>query len=582
MSSVTAMTTSNAPAAAILPARPRLKVSPVVLLLAGVLLLMVVPPILYLIQTSFYTTTLLGARGDFTFDYWTGLFESPLFGRAVRNTAIYAVASALLAIVLGVGQAWIVERTDTPGRRYVFLFSIVSLGIPGVLYTVAWILIFGNSGPVNEALMWLTSSKEPVFRVYSLTGMIIIEAINWAPLAFLLTSSVFRSADASFEEASMMSGASIPRTFRDITLKLALPAVLAVALLIVIRAFESYEIPALVGMPGNVFVLTTEITTDYQTSIPPNHGRAGAFSMGLLAIVMVLLHFYGRLSRRAERYQTITGKGYRPRPIHLGRLRYLTAGFLILFFFTIIVLPVGILIWMSLMPYIQHVSIAGLKLLTLNNYRTVLGTVSFMGAVWNTLLLGIGTATLTSLFTVLCAWFVVRRYRGSWLIDQLITIPLVFPAIVLGVAMLELFLQMPFPIYGTLLSIIYASWIRYMPYGMRYAFAGIIQIHTELEQASAISGAGQFTTFMRIVLPLVAPALTTGWLFVFLLSVGSLSLPILLIGPHSRVISVVLYDVWESGGVIEVAALGLLWTALMTLVAAAFYIIAKRFGLTVR
>ena len=342
MSSVTAMTTSNAPAAAILPARPRLKVSPVVLLLAGVLLLMVVPPILYLIQTSFYTTTLLGARGDFTFDYWTGLFESPLFGRAVRNTAIYAVASALLAIVLGVGQAWIVERTDTPGRQYVFLFSIVSLGIPGVLYTVAWILIFGNSGPVNEALMWLTSSKEPVFRVYSLTGMIIIEAINWAPLAFLLTSSVFRSADASFEEASMMSGASIPRTFRDITLKLALPAVLAVALLIVIRAFESYEIPALVGMPGNVFVLTTEITTDYQTSIPPNHGRAGAFSMGLLAIVMVLLHFYGRLSRRAERYQTITGKGYRPRPIHLGRLRYLTAGFLILFFFTIIVLPVGI------------------------------------------------------------------------------------------------------------------------------------------------------------------------------------------------------------------------------------------------
>ena len=549
MQPVTTATDAKGPLAGGRPTAVRRQpFSPVVFILVAILLAMIVPPILYLVQTSFYTTTMMGMRGQFTYEYWTGLFADPLFGRNAWNTLVFALGSAALAIVIGVSQAWIVERTDTPGRQYVFLLSVISIGIPGVLYTVAWVLIFGTSGPVNAILMWMTGSTQPVFNVYSMTGMILIEAINWAPLAFLLISSVFRAADASFEEASMMSGANVPRTFLSITLKLAMPAVLALALLITIRAFEAFEIPALVGMRGNVYVLTTEIYADIQTTIPPNYGKSATFSIGLLVIVGVLLHFYNRLSRHAERYQTITGKGYRPRPLLLGRLRYLTAGLLVLFFFIIVVLPVGMLIWMSLMPYIHQVSWSGLDLLTLNNYRKVLGTVTFMGALWNSLLLGIGTATLTSLFSLLCAWFVVRRYRGAWLIDQLATVPLTVPSIVLGVALLQLYLQLPFPFYGTLASIVFASWIRYMPYGMRYSFAGILPIHTELEQASAISGASQFTTFVRIVVPLVAPALTTCWLFVFLLSVGSVSLPILLTGTDSRVVAQVLFELWADAG----------------------------------
>jgi iron(III) transport system permease protein len=317
-------------------------------------------------------------------------------------------------------------------------------------------------------------------------------------------------------------------------------------------------------------------------ALPPNHGQASAFSLGLLAVVVVMLHFYGRLSRHAERYQTITGKGFRPRPIGLGKLRYVAAGFLVFFFVLIVALPVGVLLWMSLMPVVQHISLEGLKLLTLDNYRTVLGSLRFMGAVQNSLILGAGTATLTSLFTLVCAWYVVRRYRFAWLIDQLATLPLTFPSIVLGVALLQVYLQLPFPFYGTLASIVFASWIRYLPYGMRYSYAGILQIHTELEQASAISGARQFTTFVRIVLPLVAPALTTCWMFVFLLSVGAVSLPILLIGPNSLVVSVLLFDLYENGSVTELAALGLAWTAFMTVVSASFYLIAKRYGLTVR
>ena len=298
--------------------------SPVVFVLIALLLLLLVPPIVHLIQTSFYTTKLDGSFGTFTFRYYIEMFASPRFGRYLLNTTSYALGSAILAIMLGVGQAWIVERTDTPLRQFVFLVSIVSLGIPQVLYTIAWLLILGKSGPVNALLMWATDAPEAPFDVYTMAGMIVIEGITWSPLSFLLMSSVFRAADASFEEASLMSGADISRTFRAITLKLAMPAVLALAMLIVIRAFESFEIPALVGLPGNVYVLATDIYDSVHKSIPPSYGHAGAFSVGLLLVVVVMLYFYSRLSRHAERYQTITGKGYRPRLLNLGKLRYLT------------------------------------------------------------------------------------------------------------------------------------------------------------------------------------------------------------------------------------------------------------------
>ena len=568
-------------AAAPLPRRVRQRFSPAVLILIALLLAMIAPPLVNLLETSFYTTTFLGERGEFTWQYMAGIFGDPQFARYAWRTLVYSVSAAALAIMLGVGQAWIVERTDTPGRKYVFLLSIISIGVPGVLYTGAWILILGKSGPVNQILMALTGAAEPPINVYSMGGMIVIEAINWAPLAFLLISSVFRSADSSFEEASMMSGAGIGRTFRDITLRLAGPAVLALALLITIRAFESFEVPALVGMPGNVYLLTTEIYSEINFSMPPDLGLAAAFSIGLLVVVTIMLHFYNRLSRHAARYQTITGKGYRPRPLYLGKWRYVSAAALALFFVIIIVAPIGMLGWMSLMPHIQQISLAGLDQITLKNYRAVFGTVLFADAVRDTLILSVGAATLTTALSVVCAWLVVRRYRGAWLLDQLATVPLVLPAIVLGLALLQLYLRLPFPFYGTLLSIIYASCIRFLPYGMRYTYAGVIQIHTELEQASLISGARQTTTFLRIVAPLTAPALATCWLFVFLLAAGSVSLPILLSGPNSQLVAVLLFTMYQNGSLTELSALGLCWTAFMTVVSALFYIVTRRYGVTV-
>ena len=401
-------------------------------------------------------------------------------------------------------------------------------------------------------------------------------------MAFLLIFSVFNSADASYEEAAVMSGAGIGRTFRDITLQLALPGVLALALLITIRAFESFEVPGLVGLPGRIYVLTTEIYTLVNYAVPPNYGVAATFSVLLLVMVMTMLHFYGRLTRRAERYQTITGKGYRPRLINLGRARYLTAALLVFFFFVIVLLPLIALFWVSLMPTVQQFSQVRLDQLTFGNYVKVFQSSLLMGSIGNSLILGVSVATLTSLFTLICAWYAARRRRGAWLIDQLAMTPLIFPAIVLGVALMQVYLQVPFPLYGTVASIVIACVIRYLPYGMRYAYAGMIQIHTELEQASSISGAGEWMTLRRIVLPLAAPALITSWLFIFLLSVGAVALPILLTGPDSQLVATALFELWGNARTPEVAAFGLAWAGFMTLLSSLFYALARRYGMSFR
>ena len=555
--------------------------SPLVIVLAAVLIILILPAVIYLCQASLHETNFDGSFGDFTVRYYIELITGERFLNNCLNALIYAFGSAIVAITIGVVLAWIVERTNTPFKHWVLILSIVSLGIPSVLYTISFLMLLGKAGPVNQLLMVLLGSEEPLLNVYSLWGMIIVEGIEFAPLSFLLLSSVFRSTDASFEEASMMSGANIFQTFNNITFKLAMPGILALIILIFIRAFESFETPALVGLPGGVAVLTTDIYESIE-EMPANYGQAGAFSIMLLLIVGVLLYFYNQLSRKAERFQTITGKGFRPRPLDLGKWRWMTLAVLISLFFIIIGFPLGIVFWVSMVPYFDGVSMEALSLFTFDNYRTIAKAGSLQDSLGNTIVLGIAAASLVAPFTALCAWLAVRRHKGAWILDQLATAPLIFPAIVMGMAFLQLILNMPFGLYGTLLSIIIASMVRYLPYGMRYSYAGILQIHTELEEASAMSGARQSTTFIRIVMPLVAPAMLTCWLFVFLVSVKAVSIPILLAGPKSQVVAITLFDMWENGITNELAALGMSWTAFMTAISVLFYWLAKKYGLSLR
>src|SRR5262249_42673655 len=200
--------------------------------------LLTLPESLFRVVPSVFSTRPDGFLYRFPLGFYAQLFPTPSLAASLWNTVLYSIGSAFVAIVLGVTQALIVERTNTPGRRYVFLGAVISLGIPHVLYTVAWLLLLGRPGPVNTLIASVIGGDGPAPNVYSLWGMVLVEGIGFAPLTFLLMSAVLRSTDAAFEEAALMAGAGPLKTFRAITLRLGLPGVLALMLLIGIRAFE--------------------------------------------------------------------------------------------------------------------------------------------------------------------------------------------------------------------------------------------------------------------------------------------------------------------------------------------------------
>jgi iron(III) transport system permease protein len=546
-----------------------------VCVLAIILGVLTIPPLLTLIEGSLYTTNAAGGRADFTLDYYRRVFTDRQFFASLLNSVIFASVSAVLAIGSGGLVAWLVERTNTPWKPLAYLTAVISLGTPYILYVSAWLFLLGRVGPLNDFLRLLTGSAR-VFNVYSMGGMILVEGFLWSPLAFLLLASVFRSANADFEDAAQVAGASVARTLAAISLRLVLPAGLAILILIVVRSLEAFEVPALVGLPGGVKLLTTDIYLDMQKKVPPDMGHASAYSVVLLAVAAILLSFYARLTRESARFHTVTGRAFRPRSFDLGRGRWLGGIFLLWNFLLLLALPTGALLWLSLMPFSQSFGLAGLRALTLGNYNAVLHSPAYLSEVWKTLVMGAGAATVVMTLAILSGWLSVRHRPGAWLLDQLATIPLVFPGIVLGVALIQIYLAAPIPIYGTIWAFIIGFSIRYLPYGMRYATSSVLQIHPELEEAAKVAGGSLATSFRRVVLPLTRPAILSGWLFIFLIAARDVSLSVILASPSTEPVAVAMFDMWGNGQGTELAAFGLVWTAMMTVAAACFYLIGRQ------
>jgi len=541
------------------------------MLLIVVVAALVLPPFLFLLKASIVDSH----GGEWSLANFEAVLGSRRFLVSSATSLAFAAGSAVLALIIGWMTAWIVERTNTPLKPLAYLTAIISLGTPYILYVTAWLLVFGKAGPINQLYRALTGTSDVLIDIYSMPGMIMVEGFLWSPLAFLLVGATLRNANPELEEAARMSGAGVGATIRRVTLRLSLPSILALSMLVFIRAIEAFEVPALVGLPGRISVLTTDIYGNMVAKAPPDIGGASALSVLMLALVLVLLALYGRLSRHAERFATVTGKGFRPRPFELGRLRNAAAAVLVANFVLLLVVPIAMLTWVSLLPFYQPIGPAALKLVTLDNYRTVFSSDHFE-LIANTLLVAVATATIAVALTFAAAWLAVRRAPGGWAVERLATIPLVFPGLVLGIAVMQLFLHLPIPLYGTLGILIWAFVINYLPYGMRYSAAGMLQIHRELEESAEMCGASAFTRLRRIVAPLLAPALLAGWLFIFLMAARVLSLAILLAGPRSQTMAVALFDLWTNGQGTELAALGLIWSMLMAMIAAVFYAVARR------
>ena len=547
-----------------------------VMIVAAIFAILVLPPLVFLIKGALTLTQ--GGETRIGLDRFVTVLSQKGIWTSAYNSFVFALGSALLALFIGGINAWLVERTDTPFKPLAYLTTIISLGTPYVLYTSAWLLLLARSGPINSWYRELTGESGVLVNVYGLGGMILVEGLLWSPLVFLLLGSTLRNFNPDLEEAARMSGAGTWQTLRRITFRLSLPSVLALAMLVFIRTVEAFEVPALVGLPGRVHVLTTDIYEMMHRTMPPDVGSASTLSTVLLCVVAILLWYYGRLTRNAEKFATITGKNFRPNRIPLGKFRWLGGTVLVLNFLCLLILPMLILVWASLLPFYQTVRASAFKLLSFKHYIRIFESDRYLSLLGNTLLVAIVTATIVMVITAIAAWLSVRKLPGARMVDQLGTVPLVFPGIVLGVGVMQFFLAMPIGIYGTIWIIVWAFLINYLPYGIRYSYAGMLQVHRELEEAAAVSGASPFLAFRRIVFPLLAPSLVAGWLFIFLLATRVLTLPVLLSGPSSQTMAVAMFDLWSNGQGPELAALGLLWSLAMTAVALIFYFFARRSG----
>jgi iron(III) transport system permease protein len=263
----------------------------------------------------------------------------------------------------------------------------------------------------------------------------------------------------------------------------------------------------------------------------------------------------------------------------LGRWRYLTAALFLLYFSFIVVLPFLVLLWSSLQKFYSVPSLAALKNLTLDAYTFILHYPTLINAVGNSLLLAVGCATVVMLLTSVICWIVVKtKLPGRFLLDSLASLPMVFPGLVLGLALMIFYLYFDIGVYGTMWIMFIAYVTRFMPYGLRYNTTSMLQIHKELEESAAMSGASWGTTFWRVVLPLLKPGLMAGWIYIVIVSIRELSTSILLYSPGTEVISVLIWELWENGQYVELSALGVMFiVALFMLVMLAQWV-GRKFG----
>lgn len=544
-----------------------------VLYLAGI-------PLLMLLYGSFRSAPIGEPGAAYTIQNYVKAYIDREFYLLFWNSLKFAVGTCALSFLIGTYLAWISERTNTPLKKVFVVMSLIPFIIPGILSTIAWILLLSPKiGLINLAVKGLLGLESAPFNIYTMWGMIWAEAIHLYPLVFLLMSAAFRNMDTSLEEAALTAGSSTFTTFRRVTLPLMRPAMVSVLLVMFIRGIEAFEVPALVGVPAKISVFTTKIFLAIH-QFPSDFGLAGAYAVTLLVISTVGVLIYQRITRKEERYATVTGKGYRPRVIDLGPWKYVTCASAFLIFFLAVVFPVFILLWSSFIPYYGVPSRELMDKLTLANYKYILNYPLAITAFKNSFYLSVGSATLVMLLTSVIAWITVKsKLPGRVFLDNMTFIPIAMPGIVLGVSLIWVYLTLPIPIYGTIWVLLLAYITKFMPYGIRAASASMIQINKELEEASLTSGGTWFQTFRKVILPLLMPGFVAGWIYISIIALRELSTSILLYSYNSTVLSIMAFDLWEGGQYTYVCALGVVMVLLLVAMAYAARRLGARIGI---
>jgi iron(III) transport system permease protein len=499
-------------------------------------------PVVRMVGASFSDAG-LGQTGSFTLENYTSVLTSGRFGLIVLNTLWVAVLSTMFAIVCGVGMAWLVVRTNLPFSPLVHVLGMAPFLMPGILSAIGWAML-GNPDIGTINLLWssLTGSRQPLMNVYSHTGLAFVMGQHAAGFIYIMMVSPLRNIDPGLTETARLCGANLWQTFRKIEFPLILSAVVPLSLLVFVRAMETFEIPAVLGTPANIFLLTNDLYYRLQLASPPQHGSAIAIAVMITAAFQIALVVMAMITSRRSRV-SLTGKGFRHQKAPLGRLRWPLFALVIIYGLATSILPYGMVLVGSLFPIF---GIYDLSQITLDNYRLLTDAVASR-ALFNTGFLMVVCSTLAIILGAFVAYAVQRKIvPGTKYIEALVIIPWAMPGLVLGLAMLWAYISVP-GFYGTLAALVVAFVTLGTAIGLRSMKAVFEQLSNDLEEAAMVHGASRVKAIRHIVLPLVMPGLIGGWFILAAVFSRELAMSVMLYGPGSEVVPVMVLGYWEQG-----------------------------------
>jgi iron(III) transport system permease protein len=483
---------------------------------------------------------------------------------AVYNSLISCGGGTVLAVVIGLSFSWIVVRTNTPCKRFIAGASMIPLFVPPLVAGVAWgILGSPKPGLLNTVFKWSGID----FRVdfYSMSGLILVFGIYYAPYVYMFTASALRNMDPSLEEASEVAGASSFATLFTVTFPLIAPAILASTLLAFVVMLGIYGVPAALGAPANISVLTTYIFKLTAWS-PPLYNTAAAVAILLMVVTAVFVWAQQKILS-GRNFATVAGKAFRPRSLDLGPWRWFTFGLASIYLFIVVILPTAAL---SIAAFRKFLFIPNLDSLfdarqySWVHFNNVFDNPLTMESIWNSMEVGVLTALIGGALAFAIGYTIHRtNVAGRKVIDLVSTLPVAVPGLVVGVAYLWAWIGLPGGLYGTIWILVLAFVARFIPDTVKALSTSFLQIHKELEEAAWICGKGMLGTIRTVMLPLARPGVAAAMTLLFVLSIRELGSSLFLYTSDTTVMSVLLLDYYEGGNTGKTAAFSLVQTAIL-------------------
>lgn len=510
-----------------------------------------------------------------TLDHWKSIGRAYIVTKVIPNTLIVGVGTVLVGTGFATPLAWLLHRTAFPLRNLFMALIASVVVVPGFVKAMGWIMLLNpRIGLVNKAIAAVLGLERVPFGVDNPWGMAWVMGLMLTPTMFFLISGPMQTLDPVLEEAAEVAGAGRWRTMMHVSLPLVWPAVLAGSIYIFMTSISIFEVPAMLGGAGGQSpVLATELFYSVhpptQDSAELKYGAAGVYGVLIAGPSIIALYFYYRVLAKARRFQVITGRGYRPKLYALGGYKYAAVGFVCFYLALAVVLPMLVLLWASLLPYLQMPSVAALSKVSLENYHDFLPSIGGVRVIRNTVMLVSSVTALVLFFSFMVSWVVVRtQLPGRRIMDAIVMLPHAIPGLAFAFAlfMVALLLSIWVPwisLTGTVAIIVVAHLLNRLAYGTRITNAALLQVHQELEESARICGAKNAATWWWIMMPLIKPSLVYAGLWTALLTFREVTMALFLTGPKNVVFSVGTWILWRQGDLTTAAASAVVMVGVM-------------------